>query len=125
MPVYKNISEKIDKKTGKERIVTTYYVSVRYKDWEGKNQRHMKRGFATKKEAKEYEAKFISSISNNCSILFEDLIERFIENKKLKNIKLSTLENRLSVIKTHIIPTFGKMPIDTITPIIIQKWQKN
>lgn len=124
MPVYKNVSEKIDKKTGKERSVTTYYVSVRYKDWEGKNQRHMKRGFTTKKEAKEYEAKFISSISNNCSMLFEDLVDRYIENKKLKNIKLSTLENKLSIINSHIIPTFGKMTVDAITPIIIQKWQK-
>ena len=124
MPVYKNITTKIDKTTGKERTITSYYVSTRYKDWEGKNQRHVKRGFATKKEAKEYEAKFISSISNNCSILFEDLVDRYIENKKLKDIKLSTLENKLSVIRAHILPTFGKMPIDTITPIIIQKWQK-
>lgn len=125
MPVYKNTSSKIDKKTGKERTITSYYVSTRYKDWEGKNQRHVKRGFATRKEAKEYEAKFISSISNNCSILFEDLVDRYIENKKLKDIKLSTLENKLSVIRSHILPTFAKMPIDTITPVIIQKWQKN
>ena len=53
MPIYKDSSTKLDKKTNKERITTTYKVSVRYTDWQGKHQRHNKRGFSTRKEAKE------------------------------------------------------------------------
>lgn len=43
MPAYK------DKNKG------TWYVSFHYFDWTGKNVRKMKRGFATKKEAQEWE----------------------------------------------------------------------
>ncbi len=124
MPVYKTVSDKIDKKTGKERTITTYYVSVRYKDWEGKNQRHMKRGFATKREAKEYEANFLANVSNSCTQLFEDVAKKYIENRKLKNLKLSTLENKQYLINKHILPTFGKMPVNSITPTHIEQWQK-
>lgn len=124
MPVYKNASNKIDKKTGKERSVTTYYVSIRYKNWEGKNQRHVKRGFTTKREAKEYEANFLANVSNSCTQLFEDVAKKYIENRKLKNLKLSTLENKQYLINKHILPTFGKMPANTITPAHIEQWQK-
>lgn len=124
MPVYKNVNNKIDKKTGKERTVTTYYVSVRYKDWEGKNQRHVKRGFATKREAKEYETNFLANVTNSCTQLFEDVTKKYMENRKLKNLKLSTLENKQYLISKHLLPTFGKMPVNAITPIHIEQWQK-
>ena len=43
MAVYK------DKKRG------TWYVSLYYTDWTGKQQRKLKRGFLTKKEAQDWE----------------------------------------------------------------------
>ena len=46
MPVYK------DEKTN------TWYVKSRYKDWTGKNKHLMKRGFALKREAVDWEAAF-------------------------------------------------------------------
>lgn len=124
MPVYKNITTKIDKTTGKERTITSYYVSARYKDWEGKNQRHVKRGFATKKEAKEYETNFLANVSNSCTQLFEDVAVKYIENRKLKKLKLSTIENKQYLINKHLLPTFGKMPVNSITSAHIEQWQK-
>ncbi len=124
MPVYKTITIKTDK-NGKERTITTYYVSARYKDWEGKKQRHVKRGFTTKREAKEYESNFLANVSNSCTQLFEDVAKKYIENRKLKNLKLSTLENKKYLINKHILPTFGKMPVNAITPKHIEQWQKN
>ena len=47
MPVYK------DKKTGK------WYCKFYYKDWVGKQRQKWKRGFPTKREAKEYERNFL------------------------------------------------------------------
>ena len=46
MAVYK------DKKRG------TWYVSLYYTDWTGKQQRKLKRGFSTKKEAQDWERHF-------------------------------------------------------------------
>ena len=36
----------------------TWYVQFRYTDWKGERQQKLKRGFATKKEAQEYERAF-------------------------------------------------------------------
>ena len=122
MSVYKNTTTKFDKKTNKERTITTYRVSVRYIDWQGKHQRHTKRGFPTKKEAKEYEAKFLAEASNSCSMLFEDLVVKYMENRKLKNLKVSTLTNKQFIIDKHLLPTFGKMEVDTIKATHIEAW---
>ena len=37
----------------------TWKVYIRYKDWQGVGQVHTKRGFATKREALEYEREFL------------------------------------------------------------------
>ena len=124
MPVYKCISTKHDKKTNKERITTTYKVSVRYTDWQGKHQRHTKRGFSTRKEAKDYEAKFLAEVTNSCSMLFEDVTVKYMENRKLKNLKTSTLSNKQFIIDKHILPTFGKKEVNAIKPVDIEAWQK-
>lgn len=47
MPAYK------DEKKG------TWYVSFHYFDWTGKNVRKLKRGFATKRKAQEWEQSFL------------------------------------------------------------------
>ena len=46
MPVYKT------EKNG------TWYAMVRYKDWTGKRKQKSQRGFATKREAQEWERQF-------------------------------------------------------------------
>ena len=124
MPIYKSTSTKLDKKTNKERTTTTYIVDVRYTDWQGKHQRHRKRGFATRKEAKDYETKFLAEATNSCSMLFEDLAVKYMENRKLKGLKSSTLSNKQYLIKTHLLPTFGKMEVNAIKPANIEAWQK-
>jgi len=39
----------------KDKERNTWRVFIRYVDWQGKKQRHTKRGFKTKREALEYE----------------------------------------------------------------------
>ena len=46
MPVYKT------EKNG------TWYAMVRYKDWKGERKQKCQRGFATKREAQEWERQF-------------------------------------------------------------------
>ena len=58
MPVYK------DKKYG------TWYSSVYYQDWTGKTKRTTKRGFATRKEAVEWEASFRVKESGDLDMTF-------------------------------------------------------
>ena len=37
----------------------TWYVQFRYTDWKGERQQKLKRGFATKREALEWEREFL------------------------------------------------------------------
>lgn len=37
----------------------TWYVQFRYTDWKGERQQKLKRGFATKHEAQEWERNFL------------------------------------------------------------------
>lgn len=43
----------------KDKERGTYTVRVRYKDFNGENRVHKKRGFKLKREAKEYETEFL------------------------------------------------------------------
>lgn len=48
----------------KDEARGTWYVSFHYNDWTGKNKRKPKRGFRTRKEAFEYEQKFLLQPGN-------------------------------------------------------------
>ena len=47
-----------DKKTGK------WVVTLRYNDIDGREKRRAKRGFLTKREAKEWESEFLLSLNS-------------------------------------------------------------
>jgi len=49
-------------------------------DWQGIKQIHTKRGFATKREALEYEREFLASKSRDLNMLFESFVEIYYQN---------------------------------------------
>lgn len=110
MPVYKD----------KER--NTWTCSFHYKDWTGKSRRKMKRGFATKKEAQEYEAKFKLTADANMDMVMEDFVEVYFKDKKAE-LKDRTKNNKQYMIKRHVVPYLGKKKMNEITPSDIITWQ--
>lgn len=110
MPQYKN------EETGK------WYCSFYYTDWQGKRKRKKKEGFATKREAKEWENEFIRKSSADCSMTFRSLVELYKEDIAPR-IKPTTLSNKEFMINTKLLPFFGDMPINTITATTVRKWQ--
>ena len=44
----------------KDEARGTWYVMVRYQDWTGERKQKCKRGFATKREAQEWERAFLT-----------------------------------------------------------------
>jgi len=54
----------------KDEKQKTWYVSVRYSNWQGEKTRKVKRGFKTKKEAQEWEQSFL----NECELPIEHLL---------------------------------------------------
>jgi len=95
---------------------------VRIKDWTGKVIHKKKRGFATKREAMQWERDFISRANASLGMTFKDFIWLYLEDME-KRLKPSTLANKRFMIDLKITPFFGRMPLDEIKPTDIRRWQ--
>ena len=82
MPVFKNDDN------------GTWYVMARYVNWKGERKQKCKRGFATKKEAQEWERMFQLQNSSDLDMSFEAFTELYINDVKnrLKISEISTKE---------------------------------
>lgn len=112
MPAYK------DEKTGK------WYCKFYYKDWQGNSRQKKKMGFDRKKDAKEWESDFIKKRSTDLSMKFSDLTALYLEDIRTR-LRTTTVNIRESLIKNHVLPYFGKIPVNQITPNMIREWQNN
>lgn len=110
MPAYQ------DKKTRK------WSVQFRYKDYKGEVRHKEKRGFNTKKEALAYEEVFKKLQNGAPDLLFGDFAEKYIKDMEC-GLKQSTMDNRINVIRTKLIPAFGKKKLTEITNKDIKDWQ--
>lgn len=110
MPVYK------DKQTN------TWFVQIRYKDFNGHSIQKKKRGFKTKKKALEYESRLKDNLEGSLSMIFKDFIDVYLEDMKHR-WKPTTYSNRISKIKNWITPYLGEKYLNQITVIDIRRWQ--
>ena len=110
MPAYK------DKKTG------NWFCKFYYTDWQGNNRQKWKRGFATKKEALAYERDFLEKQSANPDMTFQNLYELYMEDMTAR-LKESTILTKKHICETHILPFFGKKPINEIKASDVRRWQ--
>ena len=89
-----------------------------------------KRGFNSKREAKQYEEDFIENLicpeeeEIQPERSFGDVFEEYLMSHKRADMKESSLETKFNIFTKHIFPTFEKMPIDTINDDDIANWQK-
>ena len=106
----------------KDKERGTWKIYLRYVDWKGVKQIHTKRGFATKREALEYEREFLASKSRDFNMLFESFVEIYLSDLKPR-IKYNTYLTKVHLIETKIIPYFAKKSIAEITAPDILQWQ--
>lgn len=116
MPIYKYAL-----KDGTE----CYYAKFYYKNWKGEQKQELKRGFKRAKDAKAYEIEFLSKIATNPTVPFTILAEKYIENCKIKALKVTTLSNKEYLIHKHILPIFSDKRIGDIDTYMISEWQKS
>ena len=110
MPVYK------DEKRN------TWYCKCNYKDWLGESKSKMKRGFATKKDAQQWEREFLQRQSASMDMKFASFVEVYFEDKAPRLKERSVMTKRI-LFETKIIPYFGEKQMNEITPVDIIKWQ--
>ncbi|MCL1987739.1 MAG: site-specific integrase [Firmicutes bacterium] len=110
MPIYK------DEKRG------TWFVSCYYVDWEGKRKLKKKRGFERRKDAVKFEREFLEKQGRTSNITFGLLVEAYTEDMS-DRLRETTQQTKFTLTQKHILPFFGNLILEEITPIHIRKWQ--
>ena len=110
MAVYK------DNATGKWRVV------FRYTDWTGEKKQTQKRGFKTKREAQAWEREQLHKVSADLDMTFASFFEQYTADMKTR-IKENTWATKEHIIRTKLIPYFGKLKMSSITAQQIITWQ--
>lgn len=110
MPVFKDSSN------------NTWSASFYYTDWTGQRRRKKKVGFKTRREALAFEENFKSKAAGATTMTFGELYELYMEDARVR-LKPTTYRNKEFIIKLKVLPFFKDLPISSITPAIIRKWQ--
>ena len=109
MPVYKD-------KNG------TWYAMVRYEDWQGERKQKCKRGFVTKREAQNWERRFLLQANSDLDMLFKDFYKLYEQDMRSR-LKQNTWEHKTHVIQSKILPYFGDKPMKDIQARDVLSWQ--
>ena len=110
MPVYK------------EEKTNTWRVIYRYTDWKGERKQTSKRGFATRREAQAWEREQLNKVTADVDMTFASFIDHYTEDMKTR-LKENTWNNKEHIIRTKLLPYFGKLKLSSITPQQIITWQ--
>ncbi len=108
MPVYKDGSK--------------WSVQFYYSDWTGKRKKKHKRGFASKKEARVYEAEFLLKTNADMDMTLASFTEIYFKDKA-HELKERSIRNKKYVIFAHILPKLGGKAMSAIRPCDIIDWQ--
>ena len=100
----------------------TWYVQFRYTDWKGERQQKLKRGFATKREAQEWERAFLMEKKADITMPFKIFAELY-ENDVRPKLKENTWLTKEHIIKTKIMPYFEQKRLCDITAKDVIAWQ--
>ena len=105
-----------------EKDKGTWRVVFRYTDFTGERKQTQKRGFKTKREATAWEHEMMLRKGNKLDMTFESFYEIYSEYKR-QRVKESTLETKSHIVRTKILPYFGKRKINEITVADVIAWQ--
>lgn len=100
----------------------TWYAMFYAKDWKGERHKYKKRGFKLKKDAQEYEREFLAKNKQSFDMMFSSFVALYFEYAEKRN-RVSTLSNKKSLIKKHILPYFGSKKLSSIKATDVHSWQ--
>ena len=106
----------------KEEKTNTWKVYYRYTDWKGERKQTTKRGFATKREALAWEREQLNKTQADLDMTFASFVETYTADMKSR-IKENTWHTKDHILRTKILPYFGKRKICEIQAKDIIAWQ--
>jgi integrase len=107
---------------------TVYDVNLKYKDDSGEYRTYGKRGFLTKPKAAEYETEMRKKLSfggyepvkaADAKQTVKQYLETWVEAHGKANLRPSTFTGYKCHIKNHIVPYIGNVPLNRVTPKMI------
>jgi len=110
MPAYKDKKRK------------TWFVQLRYTDWTGKTVRKTKRGFATQHDAKAFEEEFCRTAGKSPDMTMSSFCQLYLDDLSTRR-KANTVYSEECMIRRHILPYLGDIPINQITVSTVRNWQ--
>ena len=106
----------------KEEKTGTWRVIYRYTDWKGERRQSQKRGFKTKREAQAWEREQLSKAALDLEMTFSSFVEQYTLDMQTR-IKENTWQTKEHIIRTKLIPYFGRLKMCNITAQQIITWQ--
>ena len=106
----------------KEEKTGTWRVLYRYTDWKGEKKQTQKRGFKTKREAQAWEREQLHRVTSDLDMTFQSFIEQYTADMQTR-IKENTWATKDHIIRTKLLPYFGKLKMSSITAQQIITWQ--
>ena len=106
----------------KELKTNTWKVYYRYTDWQGERKQTTKRGFLTKREALAWEREQLNKTKADLDMTFASFVETYTADMKSR-IKENTWHTKEHILRTKILPYFGKRKINEIQAKDIIAWQ--
>ena len=106
----------------KDTKSNTWKVYYRFTDWQGKTHQSTKRGFSTKREALAWEREQLHKVEADLDMTFESFIDTYTADMK-NRLKENTWHTKEHIIRTKLLPYFGKLKMCNITAQQIITWQ--
>ena len=106
----------------KEEKTNTWRVIYRYTGWTGERKQSQRRGFKTKREALAWEREQLNKSTADLDMTFASFVEQYTADMKTR-IKENTWATKDHIIRTKLLPYFGKLKMCNITAQQIITWQ--
>ncbi|MCL2812809.1 MAG: site-specific integrase [Clostridia bacterium] len=106
----------------KEPDTNTWRVIYRFTDWMGERKQTSKRGFLTKRDALAWEREQLRKVNADLDMTFDSFVGTYTADMRSR-VKENTWETKEHIIRTKLLPYFGKRKICEIQPKEIIAWQ--
>ena len=106
----------------KDENKNTWFASFYYEDWTGERKRKVKRGFKTRREAKDWEQSFLENKAGTMEMTFAEFYDLYTEDMKPR-LRHNTWCTKDYIVQEKILPYFGKKRMCDIKTSDIIKWQ--
>ena len=106
----------------KEEKTNIWRAVYRYTDWNGERKQTQKRGFKTKREAHAWEREQLNKTSADLDMTFRSFVDLYTADMRTR-LKENTWATKEHIIRTKLLPYFGRLKMCSITAQQIITWQ--